>query len=168
MYTLYVHTATIIVLYLYTQFIIVICTVVLDENLRQIWVVNLATPLNFSQAGTVPHTYVDSQSTGLVTTSCDPSRSLAVKGHVVPTTTGTFGQCIGVQKVRAGLLISLNLQTVQNDCMEPAAIALFVSLRQKVYLATMLLLATGNVPLLVWHDVCSLDYACVYIKLIIQ
>lgn len=54
--------------------------------------------LNLRQAGTVPHTYVDSQSTGLVTTSCDPSRCLPVKGYVVPTTTDTFGATYSVSE----------------------------------------------------------------------
>lgn len=70
------HTATIV---LYTHFMIV-CAVVLDEKLGQIWLMKFGTPLNLRQAGTVPHTYVDSQSTGLVTTSCDLSSRLPAKG----------------------------------------------------------------------------------------
>lgn len=85
------------IIVLYSQLMIV-CTVVLYENLEQIWVVNLAIPLNLRQAGTVPHTYVDSQSTGLVTTSCDPSRDLPAKGYVVPTTTNTFGATYSVSE----------------------------------------------------------------------
>ena len=85
------------IIVLHTQ-IMIVCTIILDENLGQIWVVYLAIPLNLRQAGTVPHTYVDSQSTGLVTTSCDPSRYLPAKGYVVPTTTNTFGATYSVSE----------------------------------------------------------------------
>lgn len=127
------------------------CAAVLDENLGQIWVVNLAIPLNLRQAGTVPHTYVDSQSTGLVTISCDPFIGCQVRDM----------SCQLLQIHLEPHLVHVSESKIVQSARLLMAIAwleLAITLCATIYACSAtpvtrwsMLFTAGILPLLVWH-----------------
>ena len=152
----------------------IVCTIILDENLGQIWVVNLAIPPNLRQGGTVPHTYTDSQSTGLVTTSCDPSSGcqlgdmlcqllqICLEPHLVcQSPSSTMSWTInGTESIR--LIGACN-------CHMCCGTINYSTSNWLQYDDTYCSFVAGILPLLVWQDIIfSLDPACIHINLIIQ